>query len=170
MPGKRSLLALLGSFTLLAACSGGDAVEPQRKFISLKLDGAVLLSEQRNAAYYQPGNTTDADPDNDDSRLMLTGFSYGKDIINIGVYSPGPEITPGVYSNMLGGTKMELEMDATGDVLVANENAGMVTIVIHQVQDSVAIGQFSGNLVSLMDGSIQTVKDGYFKLIYKKIP
>jgi hypothetical protein len=170
MPGKSSLMAVICGLALLAACTEGSNVEPQRKFISFKLDSGVMLSEQRNAAYYMPGNVTDTDPTNDYSQLSLSGYSYNKDVINLRMYSDAPEITPGVYSNMDGGTAMFLEMKETGDILMANEMEGLITIVLQSVQDSVAIGQFSGNLVSISDGSIKTVKDGYFKLIYKKFP
>ncbi|WP_157986443.1 hypothetical protein [Chitinophaga alhagiae] len=169
MPGKFSLMGALCGLMLLTACSD-DAVEPKRKFISFKLDNGVLLSEQRNSAYYMPGDLTDADPANDYSQLLVAGYSYGQDVINIRVFSEQPQITPGVYSNMMGGTAMFLEEKATGDRLVADDNYGNITVVIHQVYDSLAIGEFSGNLVNMTDGSIKAVNDGYFKMIYKKFP
>ncbi|RPE14015.1 hypothetical protein EGT74_11040 [Chitinophaga lutea] len=168
MPRKLSLLAMLGSILLLAACSDSPDAQPKRKFISFKLDSSVLLSEQRNSAYYMPGNVTDSDPDNDYSQLMVAGYTDGKDVVNIRLFSDQPQITPGVYSNMLGGTAMFLEMKGTGDMLQADDDVGDITVILHQMADSVAIGQFSGNLINQTDGSIKTVKDGYFKVIYKK--
>lgn len=169
MPGKFLLMALISGIVLLTACSDGSDVEPKRKFISFKLDSSVMLSEQRSKAYYAPGDATDTDPDNDYSQLMLAGYSYKKDVINIRVFSEESQITPGVYSNTLGGTAMFVDVVETGDKLIADESYGNITVIIHQMHDSIAVGQFSGNLVSMNDGSIKAVKDGYFKLVYKKL-
>lgn len=170
MPGKLSLMAVICSTMLLAACSTNPEVEPKRKFISFKLDDKVMLSEQRHSAYYTPGDLTDSDPANDYSELLVAGYSYDQDVVNLRVISDEPQIRAGVYTNALGGTAMIMEMKGTQELMVADEAYGNIVVIIHQIQDSVAIGQFSGNLVSLNDGSIKTVKDGYFKVIYKKFP
>ena len=170
MPGKIYLLAILSIVVLLTACKKDDAPETKRKFISFKLSDSVMLSEQRNSAYYMPGDVRDSDPSNDYSQLLIAGYTSGQDVVNLRLYSEGPEISPGVYSNAFGGTAMFLEMKKNSDVLQADEDFGNITIILHQMQDSVAIGQFSATLVSQTDGSIQAVKDGYFKVIYKKYP
>lgn len=165
MPG-----AVICGITLLAACSSDEDVMPKRKFISFKMDTAVVLSEQSNSAFYSPGNTTDADPSNDHAELLITGYSYGKDVINIRVTTPDSIVTPGTYTNTYPGTSMTMEMSNTLDIITADELYGNLTVTVHQVQDSLAIGQFSGTLVNTTDGSLKTIRDGYFRVIYKRYP
>ncbi|MGX5818539.1 hypothetical protein ACWKWU_10105 [Chitinophaga lutea] len=166
MPRKLSLIAL--AFCLvLAACSDNADVQPERRFISMKLDGKVMLSEQRSAALYLPGDLTDSDPDNDRAEMLVSGYSYARDAINIHLLSDGPTLTPGVYTGV--NVAMAMEMNADLDWIEANEGVGDLVVKIHQVQDSVVIGEFSGNLVSIFDGSVKSVRDGYFKMIYRKV-
>lgn len=170
MPKKLSLLGVAVFALLLAACKDNKDVQPQRKFISFKMDSAVVLSEQVNRALYSPGDLTDADPSNDHSEMLITGYSYKRDVINIRITSPNPQITPGVYHNTTFGTEMIMEMNPTLELIGADQNFGDLTITIHQLKDSVVVGEFSGTLVSMDDGSLKQINDGYFKVIYRSYP
>lgn len=170
MPKKLTLLGAAALLSLLAACKSDEDVAPRRKFISFKMDDKVVLSEQIHRAYYSPGTLTDADPSNDHAELLITGYSYQKDIINIRVTSPLPAITPGVYQNTTAGTAMLMEMNPSLELITADDQFGDLTVTIHELKDSLVIGQFSGTLVSLDDGSLKTVKDGYFKVVYRNYP
>lgn len=170
MPKKLTLLGIAAFALLLAACKDDTDVTPQRKFISFKMDNAVVLSEQVHRAFYSPGDLTDADPDNDHSEMLITGYTYNRDAINIRITSPLPQLTPGVYTNATYGTEMIMEMNPSLELIGADYNFGDLTITIHDMKDSTVVGQFNGTLVSMADGSLKTVTDGYFKVIYRNYP
>lgn len=171
MPKKKLSLAGAAAFLLLlAACKSDEDVAPRRKFISFKMDNQVVLSEQTHMTYYSPGNLTDTDPDNDQAELLISGYSYKKDVINIRVTAPAQHIVPGVYRNTTPGTSMLMELNSSFELIAADEQFGDLTVVIREMKDSVVVGQFSGTLVSLDDGSLKTIKDGYFKVVYRNYP
>lgn len=167
MPVKLFLSGAAAVLLLLAACESNEDVTPTRKFISFKMDNKVVLSEQSHRAYYSPGNLTDTDPSNDLAELVISGYSYEKDVINIRVTSASADITPGVYRNTAPGTGMVMEMSSTLELITADDQFGDFTIIIHELKDSLVTGQFNGTLVSEDDGSLKTVKDGYFKVVYR---
>lgn len=170
MPKKLTLLVVAAFALFLAACKDDTDVTPQRRFISFKMDNKVVLSEQIHRAFYSPGDLTDADPGNDHSEMLITGYSYERDVINIRITSLSPQITPGVYRNTSPGTEMIMEMNPSLELVGADYNYGDLTVTVHQLQDSVVVGEFSGTLVSMDDGSLKTIKDGYFKVIYRNFP
>lgn len=167
MPKKLTLLAAAAFALLLAACKDDTDVTPQRKFISFKMDNKVVLSEQIHRAMHFPGDLTDADPSNDHSEMLITGYSYNRDVINLRITSPLPQITPGVYTNSTFGNQMIMEMNPSLELVGADDVFGDLTITIREVKDSVVVGQFNGTLVSMDDGSLKTITDGYFKVIYR---
>ena len=170
MPKKLTLLAVAAFALLLAACKDDTDVTPQRKFISFKMDNKVMLSEQIHRAFYSPGDLTDADPTNDHSEMLITGYSYNRDVINLRITSPLPEITPGIYTNAEFGTEMIMEMNPSLELVGADYNFGDLAIKIHSMKDSTVVGEFYGTLVSMNDGSLKTISDGYFKVIYRNYP
>lgn len=170
MPKKLILLGVAAFALLLAACKDDTDVTPQRKFISFKMDNKVMLSEQVHRAFYSPGDLTDADPGNDHSEMLITGYSYNRDVINIRITSMDPEIRPGVYTNVAPGTEMIMEMNPSLELIGADYNFGDLKVTVHQLKDSVVTGEFSGTLVSMDDGSLKTITDGYFKVIYRNFP
>ncbi|MBO9152491.1 hypothetical protein ACFOTA_09765 [Chitinophaga sp. GCM10012297] len=172
MPVKTSFLAIVAAITMLAACTGKEQseVEPKRRFISFKMDGKVNLSEQSNRAYYTPGNTTDADPGNDQALMLITGYTYNRDVVNIRLSGTGPELKPGIYSNTIPGTLMAMEMYPSFELLTADKDYGTLTVQVLGMQDSVISASFSGSMVSLDDGSIRVISDGYFKMKYQQAP
>ncbi|QEH40530.1 hypothetical protein [Chitinophaga sp. XS-30] len=170
MPKTLPITGVIASLLLLAACKSDEDVAPRRKFISFKMDDAVVLSEQTHRAYYAPGILTDTDPDNDHAELLITGYSYQKDVINIRVTTPLPAITPGVYRNTTPGTAMLMEMNPSFELITADDQFGELTVTIHELKDSVVVGQFNGTLVSLDDGSLKQIRDGYFKVVYRNYP
>ncbi|MRG47733.1 hypothetical protein GFS24_21600 [Chitinophaga sp. SYP-B3965] len=170
MPTKLTLLGIAAFALLLTACKDDTDVAPQRKFISFKMDNAVVLSEQVHRVFYSPGNLSDADPDNDHSEMLITGYTYNRDAINIRITSPYPTLTPGVYTNATYGTEMIMEMNPSLELIGADYNFGNLSVTIHEMKDSTVVGQFSGTLVSMNDGSLKQVTDGYFKLIYRNYP
>lgn len=172
MPANISFLATMAAITMLAACSGKDQseVEPKRRFISFKMDGKVNLSEQSNRAYYTPGNTTDADPGNDRAQMLIAGYTYTRDVVNIQLSANGPELTPGIYSNTVPGNLMAMEMHPTFELLTADNTYGTLTVQVLSMKDSVISANFTGSMVSMDDGSIRVITDGYFKMKYQQAP
>lgn len=165
---KKIFLIATGTI-LLAACTKETAEEPQRKFMSFKLDGQVILSEQDHRAYYMPGILDDANPDNDESQMFMIGASYTQDAITLSITNENGAITPGVYHSSVPGNSMSFTLNPSQEELVANNIFGDLTVTILSMSsDSVLIGQFSGTLVSQDNGNIKTVKDGYFKVKYLK--
>lgn len=173
MPSKCSCLAALAVMVMLAACQGKEQseVEPKRRFISFKMDGKVALSEQSNRAYYMPGNTTDADPTNDHATMLITGYTYNRDVVNIRLSSPEAELKPGrTYTNNTPGNLFAMEMFPDFELLTADEDYGSLTVQVLDMKDSVISASFSGAMVSMDDGSIRIISDGYFKMKYQKAP
>ncbi|WP_346317422.1 hypothetical protein [Chitinophaga sp. YIM B06452] len=173
MPSTRSCLAALAAMVMLAACQGKDQseVEPKRRFISFKMDGKVALSEQSNRAYYLPGNTTDTDPSNDQATMLITGYTYTRDVINIRLTAPEAELKPGrTYTNGTPGNLFAMEMFPDFELLTADEDYGSLTVQVLSMKDSVISANFSGAMVSMDDGSMKIVTDGYFKMKYQKAP
>ncbi|RPD38793.1 hypothetical protein EG028_24125 [Chitinophaga barathri] len=160
------------AITMLAACKGKDLeeVEPKRRFISFKMDGKVALSEQSNRAYYTPGNITDADPDNDQAQILITGYTYTRDVINIRLAAPGPTLAPGLYTNSIPGNLIAMEMHPDFELLTADEDYGNLAVQVLDMKDSVISASFSGALVSMDDGSVRIITDGYFKMKYQQAP
>ena len=172
MPAKSSFLAVMAACTVLAACKGKELsdVEPKRRFISFKMDGKVNLSEQSNRAYYTPGNTSDADTSNDRAEMLITGYTYTRDVINIKLTGPGPQLTPGLYTNSLPGNLIAMEMQPTFELLTADELYGSLIVQVLDMKDSVISANFSGAMVSMDDGSMRIITDGYFKMKYQQAP
>lgn len=169
MPKKLTLLAVAAFALLLAACKDDTDVKPARKFISFKMDNAVVLSEQTHQALYFSGDLTDADPSNDYSEMLIAGYSYNRDAIGIRITSELPQLTPGVYNNATSGTEMVMEMNPSLELISADYNFGDLTVTIHDMKDSVVTGQFSGTLVSMTDGSLKTITDGAFRMVYRQL-
>ncbi len=167
---RLSLSAIAATMLLMAACKNNEDVTPRRKFISFKLDDKVVLSEQSHSALYAPGDPADPNPQNHHAEMLITGYSYNKDVINIHITSPTTEITPGVYRNASTGNGFAMQMNLSREVITANDLFGDLTVTVHSMKDSVITGSFNGTLVSMDDGSLKTVKDGYFRMIYRKYP
>lgn len=159
--------ALLAALLFGAGCSGDDDAEPNRRFISFQMNGKVMLSEQRNMVAYSPGNTADTDPTNDNAQMLIQGYTYNKDAINIYIVGNGPELTPGVYNNAQPGNAFTLEKFSTMELLRADESTGDWNIIIYEVKDNLVIGEFQGTAVSMDQGTVHTITRGYFKLKYQ---
>ncbi|GAA3953968.1 hypothetical protein GO495_30480 [Chitinophaga oryziterrae] len=163
----RQCFVLASLLCLISACSK-DNKEPKRKFISLQLDGLVILAENPSAAI-TAGNLTDADPNNDFPVLKITGAGNSDETINFSLISESEPFKKGSYLSTQQGNGMSITFSDSAYTVLADNSNGYMSLNITEVQDSLIEGDFSG-LLADTSGTIalKTVTHGSFRAIITK--
>ncbi|WP_298716257.1 hypothetical protein [Chitinophaga sp.] len=169
MPLRAITLALLTVLLFSAGCSS-ETEEPDRRFISFRMNDEIMLSEQTNLAYYSPGDITDTDPTNDKAQLLIQGATGTKDVVYIHVLAHDDKLVPGVYTNAQPGNAFTMERFPSKEFLKADETSGTWSVTVHRVTGDLVEGEFLGTAVSMDLGTIHTISHGYFKVKYRVAP
>jgi hypothetical protein len=151
---------------LISACDKNEAGTP-RKFISLQLDGQVILAENPTATLTTP-NLTDGDPNNDFPTLKITGVGGKGEVLSFTFISETLPFKIGTYQSTQQGNGMAIAYNDSAYTLIADNNNGYLDFNLVTVQDSLIEGNFTG-LVEDTTGtiSIRPVTDGYLRAIIK---
>jgi hypothetical protein len=162
----RFVLAFL-SLCLISACSK-DNNETKRKFVSLQLDGLVILAENPKAAI-TGANLTDSDPNNDFPILKITGAGNSDETINFSLISESLPFKTGSYLSTQQGNGMSITFNDSVYTVLADNNNGYLALNISKVQDSLIEGDFSGLLADTTGTiTVKTVTHGSFRAIITK--
>lgn len=149
---------------LISACSK-DNNETKRKFVSLQLDGLVILAENPTAVL-TPANLTDTDPNNDFPTLKITGIGNSDETINFSLISETDPFKKGSYLSTQQGNGMSITFNDSVYTVLTDNNNGYMALNISEVQDSLIEGDFSG-LLADTSGTIalKTLTHGSFRTI-----
>jgi hypothetical protein len=161
----RQCFVLAAILSLAIACSKDD--QPLRKFISLRVDGQVILAENPTAVVIQP-DLTDSDPNNDFPSLKITGVGGKGEGLTFTLISETYPFKKGSYLSTQQGNGMAVTYNDSAYTILADNNNGYMAFNLITVQDSLIEGNFSGLLAdSTGTISIRPVTSGYLRAIIK---
>ena len=162
--------ALLGAVVMLNISCGKDKEDSrQRRFISLKLDNKVYLSENPKGTIYVP-NFTDQNPDNDFPRMEITGQSYSGDVITFTLTNVTLPFTPGVYPATKNGNGMLMALNSVSPVTLSSEGSANFYITITNIDNVAVEGTFSGTLTDISGaGGPRATQDGAFRAVITQV-
>ncbi|MFB6455480.1 hypothetical protein ACE38W_09445 [Chitinophaga sp. Hz27] len=163
--------ALLGAILMLGvSCEKSnndtsDAID--RKFVSMKLDNRIYLSEKPQATIYTP-NLVDEDPDNDYLTMEILATTYSGDNITFKLATDQPSFKPGVYYGNTTGNSMTMYLlSQSGATIVSDPTSSGFSITITKITSVYMEGTFSGTLTDPTGGGTKTVRDGSFRSFVK---
>ncbi|PSL49807.1 hypothetical protein CLV51_1011144 [Chitinophaga niastensis] len=162
--------ALLSAVVLLSVSCGKDKDDSrQRRFVSLKLDNKIYLSENPKGIIYLP-NYTDENPLNDYPRMEITAQSYTGDVITFTLTAPAMPFTPGVYPARITGNNMLIALNGLFPSTLTSTGSADFYITITKIDNTSVEGTFSGTLTDINGiGGPRGVKDGAFRAITTQV-
>jgi hypothetical protein len=159
----RQCFVITAILCLAIACSKDD--EPLRKFISLRVDGQVILAENPTAVI-TAANLTDSDPNNDFPILTITGTGGKDEEITFTLISETDTLKTGAYLSTQQGNGMSIHYNDSAYTMLADNNNGYLAFNLITVKDSLIEGTFSGLLEDTTGTlSIRPVTDGYLRAV-----
>jgi hypothetical protein len=162
--------ALLSAITLLGISCGKDKEKDnrQRRFISMKLDNKVYLSESPKGTIYVP-DFTDPNPENDFPRMVLVGQTYTGDQLSFTLATATLPFPTGVYAASKKGNSLLIMLNSTYTTLTS-EGSSDFSITITRIDNVTVEGTFSGTLKETTGaGGPRVVKDGAFRAIVTQV-
>lgn len=162
--------AMLSAIVLLSISCTKDKKDDsrQRRFISMKLDNKIYLSESPKGTIYVP-NFTDENPDNDYPKMVITGETYGGDQVSFTLTAPTLPFTPGTYPATKKGNSMLMALNSTYTTLTS-EGSTDFYITITRIDNVTVEGTFTGTLKETTGaGGPRAVKDGAFRAIVTQV-
>jgi hypothetical protein len=164
------ITALLSAIVLLNVSCGKDKDDSrQRKFISLKLDNKIYLSENPKGIIYVP-DFTDENPLNDYPRMEITGQSYNKDVITFTLAAPTLPFKPGVYRAAAKGNGMLIALNGIYPSTLTSTGSADFYITITSIDNVMVEGTFSGTLIDQSGvGGPRAAKDGAFRAVVTQV-
>lgn len=162
----RQCFVIVAILSLAIACSKDD--EPLRKFISLRIDGHVILAENPTATFI-PANLTDSDPNNDFPSLKITGVGASGEGLTFTLISETEAFKTGHYLSTQQGNGMAISYNDSAYTILADNNDGYMDFNLITVKDSLIEGTFAGLLADTSGTiSVRPVTDGYLRAIVKR--
>lgn len=162
----RQCFVIAAVLFLAIACSKDD--QPLRKFISLRIDGAVILAENP-AATFIPANVTDSDPNNDFPSLKITGVGASGEGLSFTLVSETDTFRTGHYLSTQQGNGMAVTYNDSTYTILADNNNGHMDFNLITAKDSLIEGTFTGLLADTTGTiSVRPVTDGYLRAIVKR--
>lgn len=163
--------ALLSAITLLSISCGKDKNKDdslKRRFISMKLDNKIYLSESPKGTIYVP-NLTDENPDNDYPKMEITGQTYGGDQVSFTLAAAALPFKPGVYAATKKGNSMLMMLASTYTTLTS-EGSTDFYITITRIDNVTVEGTFTGTLKETTGaGGPRAVRDGNFRAVITQV-
>ncbi|MEZ2443958.1 hypothetical protein QFZ51_001165 [Chitinophaga sp. W3I9] len=156
--------AMLSAIVLLGISCGKDKDDSrQRRFISLKLDDRVYLSENPKGIITLP-NLTDENPDNDYPTMEITGQSYNGDVITFSLATASMPFKPGVYPATQKGNGLLIALNSTYYTNLTSAGSTDFQITITHIDNLNVEGTFSGTLKDASGaGGTRVTKNGAFR-------
>jgi hypothetical protein len=159
------VLAAILSLVFIA-CSKDD--EPLRKFISMRVDGQVILAENPTAVL-TAANLLDSDPNNDFPTLKITGLGSRGEGLTFTLISETDPFKKGYYLSTQQGNGMSVSYKDSIYTILADNNYGSLSFNLITVKDSLIEAKFTGNLEdSTGIISLRPVTDGYLRAVIKR--
>lgn len=162
--------AMLSAIVLLSISCTKDKKDDsrQRRFISMKLDGRIYLSENPKGTIYVP-NLTDENPDNDYPKMVIAGQTSGGDQVSFTLAAPTLPFTPGTYPATKKGNSMLMLLNSTYTTLTSDGSTDFY-ITITRIDNVTVEGTFTGTLKETTGaGGPRAVRDGAFRAIVTQI-
>ncbi|HEY9258055.1 hypothetical protein [Chitinophaga sp.] len=162
--------AMLSAIVLLSISCTKDKKDDsrQRRFVSMKLDNRIYLSENPKGTIYVP-NFADENPDNDYPKMVLTGQTYNGDQLSFTLVAPTLPFTPGRYPATKKGNSMLIMLNSTYATLTS-EGSTDFAITITRIDNVSVEGTFTGTLTETTGGGgPRAVRDGAFRAIVTQI-
>lgn len=158
--------AMLSAIVLLGTSCGKDKDDSrQRRFISLKLDDKVYLSENPKGTITLP-NLTDENPDNDYPTMEITGQSRNGDVITFSLATASMPFKPGVYPATQKGNGLLIALNSTYYTNLTSAGSTDFQITITRIDNVTVEGTFSGTLKDASGvGGPRVTKDGAFRAL-----
>jgi hypothetical protein len=169
-PMRKSVFAILSVFVFLTvSCSKTKEDSRLRRFVSMKLDNRIVLSENPTGTIYMP-DPADPNPGNDYPRMEITAKSYNGDVITFTLAKAELPFTPGVYAATGKGNGMTVATNSTSPTTYSSIGSTTFYITITQIDNVAVEGSFSGMLKDVMGaGSDAAVRDGAFRALISKV-
>ncbi|HVI46941.1 MAG TPA: hypothetical protein VM802_18825 [Chitinophaga sp.] len=161
---------LLGITMLLGISCQKDKNDSQdRKFVSLKLDNKIYLSENPKGTVYVP-DFTDTDPLNDFPKMEVIGQSYTGDVISLTLVAPALPFTPGIYPCSREGNTLQVILNNPYPVTLSSKGSSNCFINITRIDNVTVEGKFIGTLSDAGgSGLSRELKDGAFRAVIKTV-
>jgi hypothetical protein len=152
---------------LFSACDKNEA-GPIRKFISLRVDGQVIIAENP-VATLTAANITDSDPANDYPTLKITGTGGKAEALTFTLISETDPFRKGTYLSTQQGNGMSIKYNDSAYTILADNVNGYLSFELTKVQDTLIEGRFTGLLEDTTGTiTIRPVTDGYLRAIFKR--
>ncbi len=160
--------ALLSAVVILGSSCGKDKDDSKdRKFVSVKLDTKIYLSENPKGIAYAP-NFQDDDPTNDYYRLEINGKTSNNDVISITMAGLTIPFPVGVYPCTRTGNSILVVINSGGyPATYSSQGSADCYLTITRSDNIMVEGTFSGTVKDLsgMAGT-RTIKNAAFRAIY----
>ncbi|MBC9911463.1 hypothetical protein [Chitinophaga varians] len=160
--------ALLSAVVILGSSCGKDKDDSKdRKFVSVRLDNKIYLSENPKGIAYAP-NFQDDDPNNDYYRLEINGRTVNNDIVNITMAGLTIPFPPGVYPCSKAGNSILVVINSGGYPATYSSQGSADCFLTVTSSNSITVeGTFSGTVRDLSGvGGSRTIKNAAFRAIY----
>lgn len=160
--------ALLSAVVILGSSCGKDKDDSKdRKFVSVKLDNKIYLSENPKGVAYAP-NFQDDDPTNDYYKLEINGKTVNNDIINFTMAGLKIPFPPGVYPCTKTGNSILVVINSGGyPATYSSQGSADCYLTVTYSDNIIVEGTFSGTVRDLSGvGGSQTIKNAAFRAIY----
>lgn len=154
---------------LICVISSCDKSEsgPVRKFISLRVDGQIIIAENPTALLTSP-NVTDSDPNNDFPTLKISGVGEKGENVSLTFITETAPFKPGMYLSTQQGNSMSIAYNSGAYSIIADNNNGYLSFNLSSVRDSLIEGRFTGLLEDTTGTiSIRPVTDGFLRAVVK---
>jgi len=159
----RYCIVLACFMVLVNSCKKDDEV--QRKFISFKLEGQVILAENPIATF-RPANLTDDDPNNDFPTITIKGKGNRDEDLTFTLISETAPFKTGTYLSTQRGNTMSVYYNDSSYALVADDTQGYLSFELNSAKDSLFEARFTGLLAdSTGTIAIKPVTDGFVRAI-----
>lgn len=167
---RKSLFFLLGIVALLSvSCSKVKDDSRLRRFVSMKMDNRIYLSENPTGVIYIP-DPEEQNPEKQYPRMEITARSYNGDIITFTLAKAELPFTPGTYYATQKGNSMTIATNSIYATTYTSASSKMFYITIDKIDNIAVEGSFSGMLKDVMGYSSDVaVQDGAFRALITQV-
>lgn len=162
--------ALLSAVVILASSCGKEKNDSKdRKFVSVKLDNRIFLSENPKGLIYAPDFTT-GNPADEYPEMEITGKTSTGDIINFTMVAPALPFKPGAYPCSKEGNSIMIVVNSGSyPATYSSQGSSDCVITIGSIDNVSVEGTFSGTVKDLSGTGTKTIRNGAFRAVITMI-
>lgn len=164
--------ALLSTFVLLGISCGKDKDKDdsrQRRFVSVKLDNRIYLSENPKGVIHVP-DFSDDETDNDYPKLEITGQTSTGDVISLSIVAPALPITPGTYPCTREGNSITMVLNSGYPATLTSQGSTDCVITINAIDNIAVEGTFTGTIKDITGaGGTKVISNGAFRAMTTQV-